>query len=59
MESLTIFQARTWAKLFLLNCFPGVGVECDGRDGEGAEIDEGRDPAVEGGGVVAGLEVGQ
>ena len=38
---------------------PGVGVEGGGRDGEGAEVDEGRDPAVEGGGVVAGLEVGQ
>ena len=38
---------------------PGVGVESGGRDGEGAEVDEGGDPAVEGGGVVAGLEVGK
>ena len=38
---------------------PGVGVEGGGGDCEGAEVDEGRDPAVEGGGVVAGLEVGQ
>ena len=38
---------------------PGVGVEGGGRDCEGAEVDEGSDPAVESRGVVTGLDVGQ